>query len=210
MDCYLSQLLKMVNELSSLESIKTKVDDLGETLSSLSETVSTLNSNMAIFSNLMDDTANVINDLTRRTNYGDYFASSTVVLDTSDNDDKNAYLVNLYEYFNAGYSISQMYVTDKDTTDIQRSYNEGTVVYKDNDTYLKMKPEESAYTGESHYNFIVKLTHEDETRLTGVYVIGRFANRTKCYILTESQYELLDNWEYDNPYKLKYPLTLSP
>ena len=198
----------MVNELSSLETIKTTVASLGETLSTLNETVSTLDSNMATFSNHMDATAIAINDLIRRENYDDYFASSTVVLDTSDNDDQNAYLVNLYEYFSAGYSISQMYVADKDTTDQTHSYNEGTVVYTVNDTYLKIKPEASNYIDESHYNFIVKLSHEDATRLADVYVIGRFANRTKCYILSKDQYELLDNWEWDNPYKLKYPLTL--
>ena len=31
MDCYLSQLLKMVNELSSIQSIKSAVDTMGET-----------------------------------------------------------------------------------------------------------------------------------------------------------------------------------
>ena len=137
-----------------------------------------------------------------REDYTDYFATGTVVLDVSDGDGYLAYMVNLGEYFSAGYTISQMFTTDQETYATVHPYQTGDFVYIDSNTYLKMKPEAWCYKGEDHYNFIVELTNgavETYPELTKIYVIGRFATRTKCYILTESQYELLDNWESDNP-----------
>ena len=274
MDCYLSQLLKMVNELSSLENIKTTVDALSETIGSLSSTVETLNSSISGMiedvSSIKDDVGDVkddmstvkddvstvktnvgtikddvstvkddvstvkdnvdtvitgvnsigadikyvlsaLQDLVNREDYTDYFATGTVVLDVSDNDGYLAYMVNLGEYFSVGYTIYQMNTADQETPATLHSYQSGNFVYIDNSTYLKMKPEPWCYKGEDHYNFIVELTNsavEEHSELVKLYVIGRFATRTKCYILTESQYELLDNNEFFNPYKLTYPLTL--
>ena len=253
MDCYLSQLLKMVNELSSLESIKSTVNTLGETIGSLSSTVDTLSSSISGMiedvSSIKDDVGDVkddvstvksdvsdvkdnvdtvitgvntigadikyilsaIQDLGNREDYTDYFATGTVVLDVSDNDGYLAYMVNLGEYFSVGYTIYQMDTADQETPAQLHTYQTGDLVYIDNSTYLKMKPESWCYKGEDHYNFIVELTNsavETYPELTKLYVIGRFATRTKCYILTESQYELLDNNESFNPYKLIYPLTI--
>ena len=267
MDCYLSQLLKMVNELDALQNIQSDIASLNETvaalnttaealsstvdslntsISSISSTVGTINTNVStvksdvstvksdvstvksdvstvktdvstiktamdsIGGNL-DKVLSAVSDLGNREDYTDYFASGTVVLDVSDNDGYLAYTVNLGEYFSVGYTISQMYTTDQETTAQTHIYPEGNLLSKVDDTYLKMKPEAWIYKGEDHYNFIVELTNsavETYPELVNIYVIGRFATRTKCYILTESQYELLDNWESDNPYKLTYPLTL--
>ena len=60
MDCYLSQLLKMVNELSSLESIKSTVNTLGETIGSLSSTVDTLSSSI---SGMIEDVSSIKDDV---------------------------------------------------------------------------------------------------------------------------------------------------
>ena len=280
MDCYLSQLLKMVNELSSIQSIKSAVDTMGETIESLSSTVDTLSSTVDTLntslstmnttigtintnvSTVKDDVSTVktdvsntkskvdevdsaiqcvktdiatidantsdipdtldelqhsivsnddkLNDTLVKLDNEDNFVISTVIASVSLSTQTYSYSINLSDYFQLGYQIVKLYTTSAENTETIYEDTEGTYITEDS-AYLYLKTRDDTFKEDiGHYHFIAKISRNDTTysELFDLYIIGCFRNRSKCYILTENQYNLLTNSSTNNPYKLKYPVSI--
>ena len=249
MDCYLRQLLKMVNELESLQSIQSTVSGLSEAVSTLQSsigeitttleslgdiseaidtlqssidtlesTTDTLQSSVGTITTALDNLAEPIQTITenggttryRQTNEDNYASSTTIFYYDSSNS-VFEWTINLYDYITMDYAIHTLYTTNAEDLDGDPYADTTTdyITYRSSETYVYIMPRDTVYKGEGHYHFIIRLTNSRASQypdLVDMYVIGRFANRSRCYILNETQYNRLQGATTHNPYQLVYPL----
>ena len=202
----------------SVDTLQESVDDIDEAVGNLESTTETLESSVESITTSLDNLAEPIQTITenggmtryRQTNEDNY-ASSTTIFFYDLTNSVFEWTINLYDYIIMGYEIHALYTTNAE--DLEGDpYTDTTTDYitmRNSDTYVYIMPRSTVYKGEGHYHFIIRLTNSrvsDYPDLVDMFVIGRFSNRSRCYILNETQYNRLQSGSSHNPYKLTYPL----
>ena len=212
-------LSESVGELNTdIGALSEDVDAVKTTVNSVSDAVDELNTDIDSIQSSLDNLAEPIETITNnggitrfRQANEDNYATSTTIFFYELNYSTFEWTINLYDYIIMGYTIHSLYTTNAE--DVEGDpYTDTTTDYvtmRDSDTYVYIMPRSTVYKGEGHYHFIIRLTNsrvEQFPDLVDMFVIGRFSNRSRCYILNETQYNRLTNASTHNPYELVFPL----